>query len=1166
MKEYSEDERIIERALFADKIVRLVLLPLLFGIIVVAYIKGIPYPLIPIVILLVTFYISAQISLALIKRNFYPRRVFFLRLMIDIVLIAIAVHYGGGIESPFFILLGIVFIMSAIVLPFKHSLFVLLSGGVAYITEIWLEYYRIIPHIQIFKIFGANAFQDTAYILTFSMIIVAVFVGMAILTGYLIRVLDAQVKEISRAKAHSDSLVKDMEEIKAALEDTVKERTRELEETIAELTRTKTATLNILEDVNKTKEELIQAKEYMESMINSLVDPMVTTDTRGIITSFREGVQEFLGYESQDMIGRHVSLVYRDGKEEAKRIMKVLEKDGKLENYETIFVSRDGRGIPSLLSASFLRDAEGKITGTLGIAKDISKIKRLEDELRETKDFLERILESSADSIVTTDMDGKITFVNAGAEVIFGYEKGEAIGTHISQYYAHGLEEAKKVGKIVKEEGRLHFGEIDFLKKDGTGITLSMSYDLLRDDKGIIIGMVAVGKDVTEKKRIERELIQTKDSLESVIEGITDPIVTTDTKGIVTSINNALTELVGYEREDAVGKRISFIYADGIEYAKKMMGLLSEQGIVRNHETQFIKKDGSLFPAIVSMSLLRDKSGEVIGTLGICKDITERKRLEEELKHAKDFLENTLESITDPFVTTDRGGIVTSINKGFTEVFGYNTEIIGKHISIVYYGGMGEAKKLMGLLNEGGIMRNYETQFIKKDGTLFYAIASISLMRNDRGDVIGTLGICKDITKRKTLEDELKGTKSFLESILESSPNSIVVTDEKGRITYVNRYSEDLVGFSREERIGTPAMKYYAGGPEVAGKLGRLLREKGEVQNYEVEFIKKGGGTVLANVSASLMKDQDGKVIGTLGISQDISEKKRLETELKETKDFLENMIEGSIDAIVTTSIKGVITFANRGTTDLMGYKLEETVGTHVSEYYVGGIEEARKIDRILREREGRLKNYETEFIAKGDRLVPVSVSVSLLKNNKGEAMGTLGVFRDITQNKRLERELGRLSITDNLTGLYNQRHFYNELKRETERAKRLNHPLSLLLFDIDGFKSYNDTYGHLQGDKALNKVGRVVSESIRVNVDSGYRYGGDEFVVILPETNKDQAFSAAERIRTSFNTAGLVDVTLSVGLIEYRKEYDLETFVKHADKAMYTAKHLGGDKIIVHE
>ena len=790
----------------------------------------------------------------------------------------------------------------------------------------------------------------------------------------------------------------------------------------------------------RQKSELIQTKEYMESMINSLVDPMVTTDVRGIITSFREGVQEFLGYTSEEMIGKHISLCYKDGKEEAKRIMMALEKDGKLKNYEAVFVSKDGRGIPSLLSASFLRDTEGKITGTLGIAKNISEIKRLEDDLKDTKDFLERILESSTDAIVTTDIDGKISFANSGTERMFGYGKGEVIGTDISQYYAGGLEEAKRVGNIIKNEGRLHYGELDFFKKDRTIITLSMSYDLLRDDKGRIIGIVAVGKDITEKNKMEKELKQTKDSLESLIEGIMDPMVTTDKKGIVTYVNNVM-----------------------------------------------------------------------------------------------------------------------------MEVFGYNTEIIGKHISIVYSGGMEEAKRLMGLLKEGCAVRNYETQFIRKDGSLFSAIASISLLSDKSGEVIGTIGICKDITERKRLEDELRSTKSFLESIVEGSIDGITTLDNKGNITFVSKGTEEMLGYKREDILGTHISGYYLGGMEETKKIMGLVRKEGNLRNYETALIVGDGRIVPISVSVSLLRDDKGEIVGTLGIYKDITERKILEEELKKTKDFLESVIEGSIDGISVLDKYGRITFSGKGAEEMLGYKREDILGTHISGYYVGGMEEAKKIMMSLR-KEGRLRNYEAALKAAGGRIVPISVSISFLRDDKGEIIGSLGIYKDITENKRLQKELEKLSITDNLTGLYNQRHFYNELKRETERSKRLNHPLSLLLFDVDRFKYYNDTYGHLGGDKVLCEVGEIVSKSIRVNVDSGYRYGGDEFVVILPETGTDQAFAVAERIRTSFNNTGLVDVTLSIGLIKYRIEYDLETFVRHADKAMYTAKQSGGDRIIVHE
>jgi len=162
--------------------------------------------------------------------------------------------------------------------------------------------------------------------------------------------------------------------------------------------------------------------------------------------------------------------------------------------------------------------------------------------------------------------------------------------------------------------------------------------------------------------------------------------------------------------------------------------------------------------------------------------------------------------------------------------------------------------------------------------------------------------------------------------------------------------------------------------------------------------------------------------------------------------------------------------------------------------------------------------------------------------------------------NKRLEE----LSITDDLTGIYNRRHFYEKLSQEIARADRHKRPLSLLMFDVDHFKSYNDTHGHLAGNRILERVGRIVSEEIR-EVDWGFRYGGDEFTVILPETSKENARVVAERIRKAFEKCKFDETTLSIGIAQYDLESDLEILIKHADEAMYKAKNQGGNRIEIY-
>ena len=169
---------------------------------------------------------------------------------------------------------------------------------------------------------------------------------------------------------------------------------------------------------------------------------------------------------------------------------------------------------------------------------------------------------------------------------------------------------------------------------------------------------------------------------------------------------------------------------------------------------------------------------------------------------------------------------------------------------------------------------------------------------------------------------------------------------------------------------------------------------------------------------------------------------------------------------------------------------------------------------------------------------------------------------RILRDKELLEEEVRRLSITDDLTGLYNHRHFYKKLEAEMVRAQRQNLPLSLLMFDLDNFKRYNDTHGHIEGDRVLEKIGKIISQCIRQKVDSGYRYGGDEFAVILIGVKVDRASEIAERIRTLVENAKLGDISISIGLAEYNSDGNIEQFVKSADEAMYVAKGQGGNQI----
>ena len=177
--------------------------------------------------------------------------------------------------------------------------------------------------------------------------------------------------------------------------------------------------------------------------------------------------------------------------------------------------------------------------------------------------------------------------------------------------------------------------------------------------------------------------------------------------------------------------------------------------------------------------------------------------------------------------------------------------------------------------------------------------------------------------------------------------------------------------------------------------------------------------------------------------------------------------------------------------------------------------------------------------------------------------------IKRIVRERNMRSELRRLSTCDALTGLYNRRHLDDNLQNEAIRASRQHYDLYLLLIDIDNFKVYNDKYGHQQGDRLLQELARIILLSIRENVDSGYRYGGDEFAATILHANPQQALMVAERLRTEYNERNLLPTSLSIGIAKLKNshgtlEEDLDDLIRKADQALYLAKNNGGDQNVI--
>jgi len=285
-----------------------------------------------------------------------------------------------------------------------------------------------------------------------------------------------------------------------------------------------------------------------------------------------------------------------------------------------------------------------------------------------------------------------------------------------------------------------------------------------------------------------------------------------------------------------------------------------------------------------------------------------------------------------------------------------------------------------------------------------------------------------------------------------------------------------------------------------------------------------------------------------------------LNRKFKESSEYLQYIIDSSLDVIITVNEKREITKFNRAAEKVFGYTAQEVLGKHAEMLYLKPEEGIDVHASILQT--GRYMG-EIENISKDGDIFPSFLSASMLKDDSGNFLGIMGISRDITDVKRAERALKRAATIDKLTQVYNRHTFEDLIEKEIDRASRYNSPMSLVMFDLDHFKMINDTYGHSAGDVVLRSVSGLVKGHIRSS-DSLGRWGGEEFMLLLPEKRLGTAVAVAEKLRTLIeeqkNEAS--NVTASFGVTEFRAGDTIETICDRVDNAMYKAKNNGRNRV----
>ena len=549
---------------------------------------------------------------------------------------------------------------------------------------------------------------------------------------------------------------------------------------------------------------------------------------------------------------------------------------------------------------------------------------------------------------------------------------------------------------------------------------------------------------------------------------------------------------------------------------------------------------------------------------------------------------NILEMINDGYFEVDLAGNLTFFNGAVCRILGYSKEeLMGMNYR--NYTDPADAKRVFQAYNlvyktEDPIM-GFDWKVIGKSGARRHIEGSISLLKDSSGNKTGFLGVVNDVSERKRAEALLKESEQRYRLLAENLNDIIVTMDMNLNFTYISPSVYRVLGYTTDEFMSMKISDMVD--PDTFNLLMDIFKEELETEKrsdrdlkrsrtLEYKHIRKDGSKVWMETTLNFLRNDNKDAIGIIGIMHDISDRKQMEEQLRFEEKRFRNLVEHSSDVIVVVNLEGNIVYQNPAIEKVLGYKPEERAGKRgmeivhpddvnfLAESFLTVISNpntpAIRGEVRLRHKDGTYRTLE-------------AVGSSLVKDHVVE--GVIINYRDITERKLAEEALKKseqryleLSIIDDLTQLYNSRHFYAQLEREIERSKRYEQPLTLLMIDIDKFKDFNDAYGHIEGDNVLARLGRVIKRCLR-DSDTAYRYGGEEFTIILPMTTSRDGFVTAERIKDELNKEVFtpvpgkeVIVTMSIGVAEYQLIEDMKTFVNRTDQFMYRAKHDGRNRI----
>ena len=746
--------------------------------------------------------------------------------------------------------------------------------------------------------------------------------------------------------------------------------------------------------------ELREQQNYSRGLIEASVDALMTVNPEGVITDVNEQTVKLTGYNRKQLVGSLFAQYFTDPDRARAGVRQTFDA-GAVTNYELILRSRGGSETFVSFNASVFKDTSGQVAGILAGAREITQQKQIELEVRDQQAYNRGLIESNIDALMTTDPIGVITDVNRQMCAITGRTREELIGTPFKNYFTDPQRAEDGIRKVLGESRVTNY-ELTVRAKDGKETVVSYNATTFTSEDGKLRGVFAAARDITAQKSLEEQFRQAQNYTRGLIESSVDPMITVDPDLTITDVNEQMVKLTGYSREQLIGSAFQDYFTEPERASSGVKKTLSE-GYVTNYELTLRSRHRREILVSFNASVFKDTEGTVKGIFAVARDITEQRRLEEQLREQQNYSRGLIESSVDALVTVDPDIVVTDVNGQMIKLTGYTRdELVGSSFKEYFTEPERAAAGVRKTLGEGSVT-NYELVLKSKAGKRTVVSFNAGTFRDTGGRVAGILAAARDITAQKRLEEQLRDQQSYNRSLIESSVDALMTVDPNGVITDVNDQTAKLFGYNRKQLINSPFKDYFTDSERA--QIGvRQTFDAGSVTNYELVARAKTGRKLPVSFNAAVFRDTAGQVVGILAAARDISEQKRIELELREQQTYTRSLIESNIDALMTTDPLGVITDVNRQMCEVTGCAPEELVGTPFKNYFTDPGRAEAGVRQVLAE--DKVTNYELTIRAKDERETVVSYNATTFRDAGGKLKGVFAAARDITDQKRLEGQI----------------------------------------------------------------------------------------------------------------------------------------------------------------